>query len=851
MALAGYMPPVVVEFLAEMGKFSAGMGEVKAEMSSLEAAQTKLAAVGKVAATGLAVGIAGVAYESIKLGMAFDQSMEVIHTQAGASQAEVDKLKGSVLALSGAVGIGPEELATGLYHIESTGMRGAAAMDVLTQAAKLAKIGMTDLDSVTYAMSGVMSIGMKDVANAADAISYLNATVGMGDMRMSQLTAAIGTGILPSFKSAGLGMKDFSAALATIADNSTPADEAATRLRMTISMMSAPSGAAADALKSIGLSSTALADDMRGPNGLLTAVMDLKHHLEATGLSATEQNAVIEKAFGGGKTSGSILTLLEETDRLKSKYDQLGTAASRAAATDDAWAQQQKQFSQQWSQFVATLEAVGVKIGNVLIPKLQSMFAWINQNGDKVKVLAAIIGGVLVVAIGAWTVAMIQAAIANVAATWEILLIIAAVAALAYGIYELVTHWSTVWNWIKKIAGDVWGWLVGAWHATIDWIVGAWDAAWGWIKGIALDVWGWLVGAWHSTVDALVTAAAWVRTKIIDPIVSWFEKYLIAPVKFYLAILVAGFKFAWGFMSVIIDDFKRRWNIFWAGIVVIATAAWSFLKSVFNAIVTYAIDPLIDAFNMAVDGWKISWNAIKDAAEYVYNNALKPMFDAIVKYAINPVIAAIHWLKDAWDWVWSGVTSAVQMAWNNVIKPTFEWIKTKAIDVIQAAISDLGASWNSMWDAVKGSISAAWNFIKPIFDKIAGAVNAVKGWIGSVFGGGGGSTSDPNKAGQNAAHSLGFADGGVVPGPKGAPLWAVVHGGEQILSNDQLASMGRGGALVSAGGGAVGPAGGGDNVVHQVIKLDSKTVWEGQLRLARRKGVSPADQYPSSTNGFN
>lgn len=773
MALGGYLPPVVAEVVSEIGKYSAGMGEVKAQMSTLEAAQTKLAAVGKVAAAGLAVGIAGVAYESIKLGMAFDQSMEVIHTQAGASQAEVDKLKGSVLALSGAVGIGPEELATGLYHIESTGMRGAAAMDVLTQAAKLAKIGMTDLDSVTYAMSGVMSIGMKDVSNAADAISYLNATVGMGDMRMSQLTAAIGTGILPSFKSAGLGMKDFSAALATIADNSTPADEAATRLRMTIAMMAAPSGAAADALKSIGLSSTALADDMRGPNGLLTAVMDLKHHLEATGMSATEQNAVIEHAFGGGKTSGSILTLLEETDRLKSKYDQLGTAASRAAATDDAWAQQQKQFSQQWSQFVATLEAVGVKIGNVLIPKLQDAFAWIGKNGDKVKELAAIIGGPLLVAIAAWIVVMIQAAYANIAATWEILLIIAAVAALAYGIYELVTHWSTVWNWIKKIAADVWGWLVGAWHATINW---------------------------------LVMAAGWVKTKIIDPIVHWFEHYLVAPIKFYLDVIVAGFKFAWGFLSVIIGDFKDRWDEIWAAIVIMFTWVW--------------------------------------------NTALKPIFDAIQRYAINPLVAAIHWLKDAWDWVWSGVKSAMQMAWD-FVKPIFDWIKTKAIDVIQAAIKDLGASWNSMWDAVKGSISAAWNFIKPIFDKIAGAVNAVKGWIGSVFGGGGGSTSDPNKAGQNAAHAFGFADGGVVPGPKGAPLWAVVHGGEQILSNDQLASMGRGGALVSAGGGAGGQGAGGDNVVHQVIKLDSKTVWEGQLRLARRKGVSPADQYPSSTNGFN
>jgi hypothetical protein len=39
-------------------------------------------------------------------------------------------------------------------------------------------------------------------------------------------------------------MNDFGAALATITDNATPADEAATRLRMTVSLMSAPSHAA-------------------------------------------------------------------------------------------------------------------------------------------------------------------------------------------------------------------------------------------------------------------------------------------------------------------------------------------------------------------------------------------------------------------------------------------------------------------------------------------------------------------------------------------------------------------------------------------------------------------------------
>src|SRR6185312_1996816 len=137
---------------------------------------------------------------------------------------------------------------------------------------------------------------------AADAMAFMNRIVGIGDMRMEKLAQSISTGVLPAFKSAGLGMTDYGAALATLTDNVTPADEAATRLRMTVSLMAAPSGPAIKALHSIGIGSTQLANDLRKPDGLLVAVDDLKSHLHASGKTAAEQNQVIQKAFGGGRT---------------------------------------------------------------------------------------------------------------------------------------------------------------------------------------------------------------------------------------------------------------------------------------------------------------------------------------------------------------------------------------------------------------------------------------------------------------------------------------------------------------------------------------------------------------------
>ena len=714
-----FLPPVVAKLIADTAEFTAAMGAAKAETAGLQAANARLAAAGKVAMAALAVGVAAVAYESVKLAKNFDQTMELVHTQAGASQAEVDSLKRSVLDLAPAVGIGPEKLAEGLYHIESTGFRGKQAMDILAASARLAAMGLADLDTVTFAMSGVMSVGMKDIQGAADATNYLNQIVGMGDMRMDKLAAAIGTGVLPSFKAAGLGMTDFGASLATITDNSTNADEAATRLRMTISMMAAPTLRAQGALESIGLTSTSLAEDMRKPNGLLVAVLDLKDHLEKSGKTASEQNAIIAAAFGGGRSSGAIHTLLEESDRLKTKYDQLGNASSRAAKADEAWKAQQQQFAQQLHQLGAEAQVLGVKIGEWIIPKLQESAGWLAKHIGVVKIAAVVIGTLLVAAIGAWTASVIANTVAMLAnpTTWIILAIIAAIALLAIGIYELVKHWSTVWGFIKRIAVDVW-------HALVD--------------------------AWHWTWNHIKSVVFWIHDNIIQPIVNFFDKYFVGPIKIILLGLTVFFKFVWGFLSVVLRDFGNFWAAVWNGIVAV-----------------------------------IMW---------VHNNVMVPLVTFIVVHVFRPIQSALAWLRGEWEAGWRRMGELMRWVHDNIVKPVSDAIQKYAIGPVKSAIGSLESAWSAAWNAIHRAIQWVWDKISPIFDKIMNAVNKVKGAINDVI-------NAPGAAGAKAAGFLGFDEGGWVPGSPGQPRLAIVHGGEYVMSRDMISagSSGPGGpSMVSA-----------------------------------------------------
>jgi TP901 family phage tail tape measure protein len=492
-------------------ELSPGLGVVRKELAGVADAQTEVAATSKAASAGLdrtaasaegasrkltaaelsgrnaagqfrtlglslpktAAALAITAAGAVFLAQRFESSMTRVNTQAGASLSEVRKLGGELLRMAPSVGITPDKLAESLYHVESAGFRGATALDAVRASAHGAAIGNANLEDVTQAMIASLASGIGGVHGADDAMALLNRTVGIGDMRMQQLARALATGILPSARSAGLQFEDVAAALATITDNATPADEAATRLRMTFALMSSPSQKATDALGSIGMKSSTLAEDMRKPRGLLVALTDLQAHLAASGKSAVQQNQVLEHAFGGGRTSGAILTLLAEMDRLRSKYDELGDSAQRQAEFQAAWATYTDTLSYKWHSLVAGLEAGGITIGQRLLPAAKglldvllatgsavgSVVGFFDRNRVVVILLAAVITGLLLPALARTAVALgTIAAEKTVAGLWNLSLgasaLVGSLSAVSLGFAAVAAAGVLAWSMNRAAAAD-------------------------------------------------------------------------------------------------------------------------------------------------------------------------------------------------------------------------------------------------------------------------------------------------------------------------------------------------------------------------------------------------------------
>lgn len=490
---------LTVLITANTDDFQKAMAGMNGSLKETEAASTslgsKLSSIGSnVYSLGksllpMSIGAAAALGLAAKQAVSFDQAMELLHTQAGLSQQQVDGLKNSVLALAPAVGVGPTELATAFYHIASAGAgiwSTAQMLDILKISAEGAAVGQANLDDTTYALSSTIASGITGFKDAAEAMATLNAIVGSGDMRFQDLNAAMSTGIESTAATFGVSLPSLGAALATLTDNGERADEAATRLRMTLALLAAPTAKAAtllgdiglsgpavtastsamtNALQAAGLTTTKMADDLRQPNGIMVALQDLKSHLESAGLSADSADALLSRAFGGGRTDAALMTMLQNLDRMDSKYKQIGKTTGQFA---NDWAAQQNQAKQKLADFTAEVDVAGVKLGNAFLPTLISVARAIASIADWFgklspawqKIIAFIllsvtVLGPLLMALGAMASGLgvligLFGALTLAGGLW----IAAAVAIAAVGLY-VITHWQQVKDFFSRLMNDI------------------------------------------------------------------------------------------------------------------------------------------------------------------------------------------------------------------------------------------------------------------------------------------------------------------------------------------------------------------------------------------------------------
>src|SRR6266851_1488128 len=266
----------------------------------------------------------------------------------------------------------------------------------------------------------------------------------------------------------------------------------------------------------------------------------------------------------------------------------------------------------------------------------------------------------------------------------------------------------------------------------------------------------------------------------------------------------------------------KNWDTIWGFIKGIVTSAFDWIKR-HLALISLLFGPIGLIIYEFAHHWQGVWQAITDALNFAWG-LIQPVIHFIGNILHDVIVVPALAMVAVWSVVWSFMGKVVSDAWG-VLKPIvttiggiIHWLVNTELEGLKTALMVLAAVWNVIWNGIQAVIQAVWKVVEPIVQAITQGVSDVAGAMKAIGG-----------AAGSLGHFLGFQAGGTVPGAVGAPMLAVVHGGERI---SPVGSAGTGGG------------GGGDIYVNVVVQGSvtsernlTNTIYEGLLEFKRRQGA--------------
>lgn len=252
---------------AEAEAAAANVGNDTAEKTSFLSGRWGALAAASSAA-GLIVG--GV---SVKMAGDFESSTTRLVTSAGESEGAIGSVRDGILAMTGQVGVGAEELSKGLYVIESAGMHGADGLTVLKAAAQGAKAENADLGTAADAVTTILADYHLKASDAATVMSQLVEGVSLGKTTLEAFAGSLHS-VTPLAANLGIPLSDVAGALASMTMHGVSADQATQNLASTLRSLANPTAQQTNELAGLGVNAQKLSDDLstKGLTGTLQEV---------------------------------------------------------------------------------------------------------------------------------------------------------------------------------------------------------------------------------------------------------------------------------------------------------------------------------------------------------------------------------------------------------------------------------------------------------------------------------------------------------------------------------------------------------------------------------------------------
>lgn len=330
----------------------------------------------------LSVPVAYAGYASVKTATQFQQAMSLLQRQANDSAKDVKYLASQINGpLATALGTTPTDLAAGLYPIVSSNVHGKRAISALSAAAMGSKVGIDSLENTSNALMAIYNTHLKGSGNFTQIMAVIDQLVGQAKAKLPDLIESMHSEVIPLAKDVGLRFQDIGSAIAAMTRMGVPMDKASTLMKLSLTKMFAPSGAGLKALQRMGLGQFQLAQDLRKRDGLLTALMDLRTHLDR--LPQDERNLLLAQAFGQSRGIANIASLLNVIPAMRQIQRVADSATPRTLYQHFGQAKHTAAFK--FAQLHSQLQQSMITLGNAILPVLIPFL----------KDLTGIVGGVV------------------------------------------------------------------------------------------------------------------------------------------------------------------------------------------------------------------------------------------------------------------------------------------------------------------------------------------------------------------------------------------------------------------------------------------------------------------------
>jgi TP901 family phage tail tape measure protein len=597
-----------------------GLDRARSELdklaSSTSSLSTKLSGAAKVAGAGIMIGAGAVAAGLFEIGSSFDEAFDNIRIGTGATGPALEGLQNDMKAVAGAVptSFGDAGKAITVFS-QKLGLSGAPLQTLSSQVLELSRMTKTDLGGNLTAVTDVFNnfgVGAGEQSGKLDLLFRASQASGVSVAELAGTMS--GAGVV--LREVGLSFDQSAGFLATLAKAGVDAGD----------VMPALSKSLATAAKQGKDASSVFTETFNAIKGAPSDVAASGIALEVFGAKAGPKLAAMIRE---GKLSyedmtaaiaGGSDTILGASGDTQDFAEKLTTLKNRVFLAIEPIATKV---------FNAIGEAMD-KIG----PKVEQLTAWMTEHGDVMKVVAGVLGGVLLVVLAAYTVSMIAAAAATVAAAAPFIAIGLAIAAVVAAVIWLWTNWDQVWTWImehKAIAAII-AILGGpilvpifALVAIGKWLWANWQAIWQGIQTATSVAWV-LIQGYYAAIIAYVMFM-WNNFQILWDVVQNVWSGILAAISTAWDVIQVIWDAIQVGIGIIITYYQLLWTVVqtvWSAITGAIGAAWGFISRVFDSI-KGGIQSVIDWFlsipgtiggigagiaEAIANGFKSAWNTV-------------------------------------------------------------------------------------------------------------------------------------------------------------------------------------------------------------------------------------------------